>query len=275
MLARRSWSSISATRDMTFRSIELIEVANFGLRNEPLAYQRAVGDATAEMRHADVEDHYLMAGEPVVDARANRHVVGRFASVLRAVRPHLGRPHAVIVIHVLAANPFGADVRRERKVAVVEGLAEVDARHFTLVAAGQEVSGKRAECGLPGERRAIPEGTIAVLHAVQDRRVGLPVSVADREPAAQCEAHAAPLADLQINRRAESMHPFTVEGNQRDRCESGAITFVRRMLDTRSYSQAPMGHIRGVAQHGKARVVGVGWFRTDTVRPGRARTQAC
>src|SRR5258705_11305268 len=133
MPARRSWSSISATRDMTLHSIELIKVADLGLRDEPLSHQRAVGDAAAEVRYADVENHDLMAREFVVDPRADRHVVGRLPSVRRASRPNLRCSHAVIVVDILAAQPFDAGMRLERKVAVVKGLAEIEAGHFAFV----------------------------------------------------------------------------------------------------------------------------------------------
>src|SRR5258708_21783807 len=110
MPARRSWSSISATRDMRWCSVEFVKVADPGLRNIALAYQRTVGDAAAKVRDADVDNQDLMARELVVDTRAHRDVIGRLAGIFRAPSAHFGRTHTVIVIDIFAAQPIHAGV---------------------------------------------------------------------------------------------------------------------------------------------------------------------
>src|SRR5260370_108393 len=122
-----------------------------------------------------------------------------------------------------------------------------------------------AGAGPPGERWAIAEGAVAVLHAVQNRRIRLLVSIAEREFAAQSEAHVAPVADLQVDCGAQEVHPFIVEENQRDRRELRAIAFVGRLLDARAHAEAPVGHIRRIAQYREAGVVRAGRFRADTL----------
>jgi hypothetical protein len=129
----------------------------------------------------------------------------------KQLRGRSGRPHAVIVIDVFAAQPFGADVRFDSQLAEVEGLADVDAGLLAL-APHQKVARERAESGAPGERRAIPEGAVAVVHTVQDRRVRLLESIADRKFAAQGEAHVTPLAGLQVNRH--SLGPWRGSGHR-------------------------------------------------------------